>query len=74
MLWTCTGWTGAQKGANTSMNAYAILVVNEHLENLRLDAASRRSFRVERPSFPERVAALLSSLRSSIPTPATTAL
>jgi len=56
------------------MNAYAILVVNEHLENLRLDAASRRSFRVDRPSFPQRVAALLSSLRSSIPTPATTAV
>ena len=55
------------------MNAYAILVVNEHLETLRLDAASRRSFRVDRPSLLQRVTALLSSSRSSSPTPATSA-
>ena len=56
------------------MNTYAILVVNEHLETLRLDAASRRSFRVDRPSFPERITAFLASVRHAIPTPATTAL
>jgi hypothetical protein len=56
------------------MNAYAILVVNEQLETLRLDAASRRSFRVDRPSLLQRIAGFLSSIRSSSPTPATTAL
>jgi hypothetical protein len=64
---------GAER-SDTSMNAYAILVVNEQLETLRLDAASRRSFRVDRPSLLQRIAGFLSSIRSPSPTPATTAL
>lgn len=52
------------------MNAYAILVVNEQLETLRSEAAARRSFRVDRPSLLERIAATVASIKASFTTPA----
>lgn len=51
------------------MNAYAILVVNQHLETLREEAAARRSVRVERPSLLERVAAGAASIKAALAIP-----
>ena len=55
------------------MNAYAILVVNDHLETLRTEAAARRSFSVDRPSRFQRIAASVASLKATISTPVKTA-
>jgi hypothetical protein len=72
MLWV-RRMDRTQKGATPAMNAYAILVVNDHLETLRAEAAARRSFRVERPSLFQRIAASVASLKASISTPVETA-
>jgi hypothetical protein len=72
MLWV-RRMDRTQKGATSAMNAYAILVVNDHLETLRAEAAARRSFRVERPSLLKRIAASVASLKASISTPVETA-
>ncbi len=51
------------------MNAYAILVVNQHLETLREEAAARRTVRVERPSLLQRVAAGVASVKTALAIP-----
>jgi hypothetical protein len=69
MLWLRTGWTGDAERSDNAMNAYAILVVNDHLETLRADAAARRSARVERPSLVSRIAATVANLKIALSTP-----
>lgn len=48
------------------MNAYAVFVVNEHLEMLRREAAERRAATEGRPSVVARIAARLSGLRHGL--------
>lgn len=45
------------------MNAYAILMVNEHMESLRAEAAKRRVTKAVRPSLRQRVAAAVENAR-----------
>ncbi len=52
------------------MNAYAILVVNDHLETLRTEAAARRSLSVDRPSLLDRIVATVASIKATFTTPA----
>ena len=47
------------------MNAYAIFAVNEHLEYLLDEAAHNRAVNAGKPSFSERVATAVKSLRMS---------
>ena len=47
------------------MNAYAIFAVNEHLEYLLDEAAQNRAANAGKPSFSERVAKAVKSLRMS---------
>jgi hypothetical protein len=52
------------------MHAYAILVVNQHLESLLAEAAHERLIgQLPRPSLRDRVASALGSLRSAIAEP-----
>lgn len=51
------------------MNAYALLVANQHLESLREEAAARRAVRVEGPSLLDRVAAGAASLKAALLVP-----
>lgn len=48
------------------MNAFAILVVNEHLTQLRLEAAQRRATQIDKPSLRQRIASAASH-RLSMP-------
>ena len=53
------------------MNAYAILVVNQHLESLLAEAAHERMVnQLPKPSLRERVASVMSSVRSAAAEPA----
>jgi len=51
------------------MNTYAVFVVNEHLTQLRLEAAQRRATQIDQPSLRQRVAsaASVASHRLSMP-------
>lgn len=51
------------------MNAFAVLVVNEHLTQLRLEAAQRRATQIDKPSLRQRIASAAStaSHRLSMP-------
>jgi hypothetical protein len=54
------------------MNAFAILVVNEHIQSLRLDAARHRTAIDEnRPSLRNRMASKVADIRRglTLPTP-----
>ena len=47
------------------MNAYAILVVNQHLESLLAEAANERLVnQLPKPSLRDRVTSVMSSVRS----------
>lgn len=48
------------------MNAYAVFVVNEHLEMLRREAAERRAANDGRPSVFARFAARVTGLRRGL--------
>ncbi len=52
------------------MNAYAIFVVNDHLQLLLDEAAARRAVKVEKPSLRERIASVASSIKAVIDSPA----
>lgn len=52
------------------MNAYAIFVVNEHLQVLLDEAAVRRAHQVEKPSVFERIASAASSVWAAVEAPA----
>jgi hypothetical protein len=52
------------------MNAYAIFVVNNHLQELLDEAAARRALKVEKPSLRQRIASAASSVKSTIDAPA----
>jgi hypothetical protein len=47
------------------MNAYAVFVVNEHLDMLRREAAERRAANEGRPGIGARIAARLSEIRTA---------
>jgi hypothetical protein len=54
------------------MNAYAILVVNEHLDSLRAEAAERRALQAEPTGVRQRIASAANAIRSAITAPAAT--
>ena len=52
------------------MNAYAILTVNAHLQDLLDEAAANRLVSIDKPSIRERIASAASSVRSTLQSPA----
>ena len=52
------------------MNAYAIFVVNDHLQVLLDEAAARRALKVGKPNLRQRIASVASSVKSTIDMPA----
>ena len=52
------------------MNAYAIFVVNNHLQVLLDEAAARRAVKVEKPGLRQRIASVASSVKATIDSPA----
>ena len=52
------------------MNAYAIFVVNNHLQVLLDEAAARRAVKVEQPGLRQRIASVASSVKATIDSPA----
>jgi hypothetical protein len=52
------------------MHAITALVVNEHLEQLRAEAAERHATRGRQPSLLDRVASAASRVRAAVTTPA----
>ena len=52
------------------MNAYAILVVNDHMEQLRREAAQRHARPAQSPAFIRRIAAAAADLKAALITPA----
>lgn len=48
------------------MNAYAIFVVNEHLEFLLDEAAKRRMNADSKPSLRQRIASAVASIKSTL--------
>ena len=52
------------------MNAYAIFVVNHHLQVLLDEAATRRQLKVEKPGLRQRIASAASSVKTAVTSPA----
>lgn len=52
------------------MNAYANLMVNNHLQVLLDEAAARRIFKAEKPSLRQRIASAASSVKTTLESPA----
>ena len=52
------------------MNAFAILVVNDHMEQLRREAAERHARPAQSSSFVRRIAAAAADLKAALVTPA----
>jgi hypothetical protein len=50
------------------MNAFAVFVVNEHLMELRDEAAQRRALQGPKPSFGRRVAAAAARVKAAVST------
>lgn len=51
------------------MNAYSILVVNEHLDSLRVEATQRRVLQAEAPGLRQRIASAANTIRSAVTAP-----
>lgn len=51
------------------MNAFAALAVNEHLTQLRIEAARRRATQIEKPSLRVRIASALANASHRLSTP-----
>src|SRR5262245_35101097 len=58
-----TGETGTAERSDPTMNALAIVYVNEHLQELA-DGAKRHPSRVPGPSLRQRIASAVSTFRS----------
>jgi hypothetical protein len=54
------------------MNAYAVLVVNDHLESLRAEAAQRRALQADGKSLRQRIASAANALRTAVSAPVAT--
>ena len=54
------------------MNAFAVYVVNEHMTQLRLEAAQRRATQASGTSTRQRIAAAATRVRLAFTTPAST--
>jgi hypothetical protein len=52
------------------MNAFAIFVVNDHMEQLRREAAERHAGPAQASSFVRRIAAAAADLKAALVTPA----
>ena len=52
------------------MHAYATLIVNDHLEQLRLEAAERRAYPGQTPAIVRWIVATATSLKSALSAPA----
>jgi hypothetical protein len=52
------------------MNAYAILAVNAHIQDLLDEAATRRMVSVEKPSLRVRIASAASRIKVTLQSPA----
>jgi hypothetical protein len=50
------------------MNAFAVFVVNEHLMELRDEAAQRRAMQGPKPSFGQRIAAAAARVKTAVAT------
>ena len=48
------------------MNAYAVFVVNEHLEFLLSEAAQRRMLQAQKPSLRQRIASAAAAIKSAL--------
>ena len=48
------------------MNAFAVFVVNEHLEFLLSEAAQRRMLQAPKPSLRQRIASAAASIKSTL--------
>lgn len=51
------------------MDAYAVLMVNEHLDRLRQEAAQRRALQPDHRDLAQWIASAAASLRSVMSTP-----
>jgi hypothetical protein len=56
--------------SDQAMNAYAIFMVNEHLQVLLDEAATRRQLKVEKPGLRQRIASAASSVKATFESPA----
>jgi hypothetical protein len=54
------------------MNAYSILVVNEHLESLRVEAAQRRALQADGKGIRQRIVSAASAIRTAVAAPVAT--
>lgn len=52
------------------MHAYAIFMVNDHLQVLLDEAATRRALKVQKPGLRQRIASAASAVKSTIDSPA----
>jgi hypothetical protein len=66
MLLLRTGQTGDAERSDLTMNALAILYVNQHLQELLDEAANDRATRTFRPSLTSQITSALSTLRMAI--------
>ena len=64
MLCLRTGDTGTQKGA-IQMNAYAVLMAYDHINQLHFEASQHRALRSEHRSIVQRIASMAGALRST---------
>jgi hypothetical protein len=53
----------------STMHRYTLALANDQLETLRAEAATRRSFRVERPGLRSRIAAAGATMRAAFAVP-----
>ncbi|MFL5777585.1 MAG: hypothetical protein ACJ761_01465 [Chloroflexota bacterium] len=60
--------TEVQEG-EIEMNPFAIIVVNDHIETLRRDAAQARLVKGTAPSLRQRIAATVSGLKDGFAAP-----
>jgi len=57
--------------SDQAMNAYAVFVVNAHIQDLLDEAAAdRRAVSVEKPGILERIASAASSVKTTLESPA----
>ncbi len=54
------------------MNAFAVFVVNDHLNTLLEEAAQRRSVQADKPSLGARIGSAAARVRSAFSTPVET--
>jgi hypothetical protein len=69
MLALRTGSTDAAGRSFRTMNAFAVFVVNDHLNTLLEEAAKRRAVQGDKPGLSARIGSAAARLRSAFTTP-----